>query len=86
MGRIAYHPLTREGWLTLQAGAGAFEGDVLPALRQTITLHPVGNATQVLCKFERARWGRFRFDVGAAGGGVIESRAPWRLQVTLRIQ
>lgn len=55
VGRITYHPLTREGWLTLETGAGSVEGDVVPGLRQTITLHPAADATQILCKFERMR-------------------------------
>lgn len=87
VARITYLPLTRQGWIVIETGAGRFEADVLRTLRQTAILREAGQPEVVLCRFARLHWwGTFRIDVNAAGAGAgpIVGRTPWQFRITTR--
>ena len=78
-GVIVFHTGVRQRWLTFEAGGSAFEADVLATFRQSVALHSAGDSSQVLCVFNNARSGIFRFD--AKGVGVLESKVPRGLRM-----
>lgn len=79
IGLIKFHMARRTSAITIDVGGDSFEADVLPTMMQRVILHPVGDASTVLCTFDRRRWGTHRFAVD--GVGTLECRPESRLRL-----
>ena len=65
VGKIFFNTVARKGWITLETAGSQFHADVLMTLRQEITLHSVGDESQVLCTLSRRQGGAYCFDAGS---------------------
>ena len=79
VAEVIFHTGMRSPWLTLKLNDGAFEADVLPAMRQTIALHVSENPSHTACIFKRQTGGTYDFEI--PGLDTIQSRPLRRLQL-----
>lgn len=65
IGRLTVHLASRAPWLTLETPGATFEADLTEAPRQTVVLHPLGDASDRVCTARRTIWGSTRFRFGS---------------------